>query len=450
MKPYPPLATLLAAGVLRERGHEVSFFDAMLARGTDAFEKHLARIRPDLVVLIEDNFNFLTKMCTVRMREAALRMIRAACAQGASVAVNGSDAIDQERLYLEAGAGAIIVGEVEPTLTDLVDAWQRGGDLDQVAGLALPSRNGGVPVRTASRPYLDRLDQLPLPAWDLVDVERYRSEWRAVHGRFSWNIVTSRGCPYRCNWCAKPIWGTRYAQRSPEAVADEMARLKMTVRPDHIWFADDIFGLTPDWIERFGAAVSRRAARTPFMMQSRVNLMKPRVVDALAAAGAEEVWLGVESGSQRVLDSMDKGTTVEQARIATRNLRARGIRTCWFIQLGYPGEEWEDVIATRDLVRDEMPDDIGVSVSYPLPGTVFHARVQTQLGAKRNWGDSDDLAMMFQGTYVTEFYRQIRSTLHDEVRLERPQSADVRDRFDERWDQLAQQEAEFRSEAPIA
>jgi anaerobic magnesium-protoporphyrin IX monomethyl ester cyclase len=151
------------------------------------------------------------------------------------------------------------------------------------------------------------------------------------------------------------------------------------------------------------------------MMQSRVNLMRPDVVSALASAGAEEVWLGVESGSQKVLDAMDQGTRVEDARAATRTLKAYGIRACWFIQLGYPSETWSDILLTRDLIRDERPDEIGVSVSYPLPGTKFHDKVVAELGAQRNWEHTDDLAMLFRGTYSTAFYRQLRDVLHREV-----------------------------------
>lgn len=450
MTPYPPLATLLAAAAVRSRGFPVALFDAMLADGTEAFERALGRHRPRLVALVEDNFNFLTKMCTARMREAALRMIRAARRAGARVVVNGSDATDRAGEYLRAGADAVLVGEVEPTLLEVVNALP--GDrvpLTSIRGLVLPPSNGGGPQRTPPRPFLEDLGELPYPAWDLVDVGRYRTAWRNAHGRFSWNMVTSRGCPYRCNWCAKPIWGTRYAQRSPEAVAEEMRLLRRDVHPDHIWFADDIFGLTPDWIESFAEEVGRRGARTPFMMQSRANLMKPRVVQALAAAGAEEVWLGVESGSQRILDAMDKGTKIEQVRGATRALSASGIRVGWFIQLGYLGEEWTDILATRDLVREERPDDIGVSVSYPLPGTKFYDTIRHQLGTKRHWEHSDDLAMLFRGTYDTPFYRAIRRLLHDEVRAGAAPGLRARRGFDRRWGALtAAQRAHHDPPAP--
>lgn len=447
MKPYPPLGTLIAASVLRDRGYDVRLFDAMLAAGVEEFEALLDEVRPRIVGILEDNFNFLTKMCTTRMREAALRMVRAAKTHGCRVAVNGSDATDQPALYLHAGADAVIMGESEESLLDLLEVWSTSGTngIDRVLGLALAE--GAQVRRTAPRPTMTDLDGLPFPSWDLIDVERYRSAWTAAHGRLSWNMVTSRGCPYHCNWCAKPIFGTRYAQRTPANVAEELHRLRERVRPDHVWFADDIFGLTPWWIEEFAREVTRRDARTSFMMQSRVNLMKPKVVAALAHAGAEEVWLGVESGSQSVLDAMDKSTKLGQVRSATRELRAHGIRSGWFIQLGYLGEEWEDILRTRDLVREEQPDDIGVSVSYPLPGTRFHDTVREQLGPKQNWVDSDELAMLFRGTYHTAFYRRVRDLLHHEVRHNG--GTPVAD-LDHQWAELAACEADFRSDRPAS
>jgi anaerobic magnesium-protoporphyrin IX monomethyl ester cyclase len=442
MRPYPPLATLLVAALLRERGHEVALFDAMLAPGVDAFRDSLHRTRPAVVGILEDNFNFLTKMCTVRMREATLEMVALARDAGCRVAVNGSDATDHPERYLEAGADAVLPGEAESSFLALADAWRASpsASLDAVPGLALPNGTGGV-AHTPAPPRLRDLDTLPLPAWDLVDAEAYRRAWTTAHGRFSWNMVASRGCPFGCNWCAKPVFGRRYGQRSPERVADEMRRLKDTVRPDHVWFADDIFGLTPAWIAEFARAVAERDARIPFMIQSRVDLMRPDVVAALASAGAEEVWLGVESGSQRVLDAMEKGTRIDEIRAATRTLKAHGVRACWFLQLGYPPEDWDDVMHTRDLVREERPTDIGVSVAYPLPGTTFHARVREQLGAQHNWQHTGDLAMLFQGTYTTEFYRRLRDALHDEVRTGATD--------DIRWGMLEQVEREHRSARPL-
>ncbi len=440
MKPYPPLATLLAASVLRNSGYHVCLFDAMLAAGIQEYSRMLAELRPAVVALVEDTFNFLTKMCTLATREAALEMVRQAKELGSKVLVNGSDPTDHPEIYLEAGADAVILGEVEETLPEAVRALavNETGSLYEVSGLALADGARYKTVRTSHRPHIENLDRLPFPAWDLVDVGRYRKAWTGAHGRLSWNMVTSRGCPYHCNWCAKPVFGTRYTQRSPENVVAELARLRTVVEPDHIWYADDIFGLTERWIVEFARQVEERDLVIPFTIQSRVNLMKPAVVEALARAGAEEVWMGVESGSQRILDYMDKGSKVHQARDATRLLKAHGIRVGWFIQLGYLGEEWEDILFTRDLIREERPDEIGVSVSYPLPGTVFYGRVKSQLESKSNWKDSGELAMLFRGTYRTEFYRKVRDLLHREV--------DQGKICDEDWLELERLEPDFRNQ----
>jgi anaerobic magnesium-protoporphyrin IX monomethyl ester cyclase len=441
MKPYPPLATLLVASALREQGHDVAFFDATLATNVSEFAAMLAQKRPSIVGILEDNFNFLTKMCTTRTREATLEMVAMARKAGCRVAVNGSDSTDHPAPYLAAGADAVLRGEADVSFLALAEAWRDSPDASVVAipGLMLPAPDGGI-WQTAAAASVGGLDALPLPAWDLVDVERYRAAWMHAHGRFSWNMVASRGCPFGCNWCAKPIFGRRYVQRAPTNVAYEMQRLKLEVRPDHIWFADDIFGLTERWIIEFAEEVARLDARTPFMMQCRADLLRPSAASALARAGAEEVWIGVESGSQRILDAMDKGTTVDEIRQATRALRANGIRACWFLQLGYPGETWDDVLATRNLVRQERPDDVGVSVSYPLPGTKFHDQVRGQLGLYTNWVHSDDLAMLFQGTYTTAFYRRLRDALHDEARATTT---------DDRWAALAREERAHRSAEPL-
>jgi anaerobic magnesium-protoporphyrin IX monomethyl ester cyclase len=441
MKPYPPLATLLAAAVLRERGHEVSLFDAMLADGVDEFRSALAASRPSVVAIVEDSFNYITKMCTLRLREATIEMIGAARARGCRVLVSGSDAADHPQRYLDAGADAVLLGEAEATLADVVETWRDdpSASLAHVSGLALRAANGLL--ITPPRAGVRDLDALPLPAWDLVDADAYRRAWRGAHGRLSWSMVTSRGCPYGCNWCAKPVFGRRYSQRSASSVADEMQSLARDVAPDHIWFADDIFGLTGRWIAELAAQLRARGVRIPFMIQCRADLLSDDVVRALADAGCEEVWLGVESGSQKILDAMDKGTTVAQVRSATRALKSHGIRACWFLQLGYPSEQWEDVLATRDLVREERPDDIGVSVAYPLPGTKFHAAVQAQLGARTNWEETGELAMLFQGTYTTEFYRRLRDALHDEARDGAPDAA--------LWFALSEDEMAHRSVQPV-
>jgi radical SAM superfamily enzyme YgiQ (UPF0313 family) len=409
---------LLAAACLRREGFEVALFDPTLEYTPEAFRHALDRHRPRLLVLCEDNFNFLTKMCLTRNRELAFSMCQAAKEACLPVVVNSSDATDHIADYLHHGADFVIFGEVEETLLEAVRHLLRSSHDEQatpIAGLAFldPATNG---LRiNAPRALLTDLDALPLPAWDLIDVEAYRDAWMRAHGHFSLNMVSSRGCPYRCNWCSKPVYGHNYHFRSPLRVAEEMLFLKNSLKPDHIWFADDIFALSVPWTTRFAEAVETLGAHIPFKMQSRSDLMTRDTVSSLRRAGCAEVWMGAESGSQKILDAMEKGMNVEQTYRACENLRANGIRVGLFLQFGYPGESWDDIQSTIRMVRETRPDDIGVSVSYPLPGTRFFNLVEEQLGPKKNWEDSDDLAMMFQGAYRTEFYRALRDALHQEV-----------------------------------
>ena len=418
MQPYPPLGTLYAASYLRSRGYDVALFDAMLAKAETEWVQALLREKPRFAVIYEDNFNYLSKMCLLRMREAAFRMIEMARVRSCSVIVAGSDASDHADAYLAHGADFVVVGEGEQTLGELMDRLTNRSEVPFAAirGLAYLDADRSL-LRTPHRPDIKGLDALPFPAWDLVDVARYREIWRRRHHYYSMNLVTSRGCPYHCNWCAKPIWGQRYNVRSPENVVAELSWLKKTFHPDYVWFADDILGLKPGWIQRFADLVEEHDARIPFKSLQRADLLLAGdTIPALKRAGARIVWIGAESGSQRILDAMEKGTRVEQITEAARRLHGAGIAVGFFLQFGYPGETREDIAKTFRMVRDCRPDDIGMSVSYPLPGTKFYEMVRSQLGQKRNWTDSDDLDVLYQAPFGTAFYRQLHVVLHKDFR----------------------------------
>jgi anaerobic magnesium-protoporphyrin IX monomethyl ester cyclase len=423
MQPYPPLQTLIAASLLRSRGVDVAFFDTTFDRDV---ESAIRRYQPGLVAVCEDNFNFLTKMCLLENRKLALEIAGVCGERNIPVVINSSDASDHPQSYLSAGFDRVILGELEMTLLELVQYWP-----EQAAGSAW--REGDQVRFGAPRTPIAMLDELPPPAWDLVDVSSYRRAWLDAHGYFSLNLVSSRGCPYRCNWCAKPLYGDSYRHYSAARVAAEMECVKSQFAPDQIWFADDIFGLSARWTREFAACVEQRDAQIPFRMQSRCDLMTRDTVDALRRAGCSEVWMGAESGSQKILDAMDKGIRVDQIHEARENLRRHAIRACFFLQLGYLGESWEDLEQTIRLIRETRPDDIGVSVSYPLPNTRFHQIVQTQMGRKANWRDSDDLEIMFQGAFPSEFYRALADALHQEVASSRNYT-----QYQQAWDKVEQ------------
>ncbi|MEO5570399.1 MAG: radical SAM protein, partial [Bacteroidia bacterium] len=271
--------------------------------------------------------------------------------------------------------------------------------------------------RNPKRKILSDLDTLPLPAWDLINITPYKEAWQKSSGYFSINMNTTRGCPFHCNWCAKPIYGNRYNSRSPGHVISEIKLLKQQFEFDHIWFCDDIFGLKPGWVNDFADLVEKEKINIRFKIQSRVDLLlKENNIASLARAGCETAWVGAESGSQKILDAMDKGTTVEQIYEATALLKKYNIKPAFFLQFGYPGETKEDIDATIKMVMDLMPHDIGVSVSYPLPGTKFYEKVKEQLKEKSNWKDSDELTLMFKNTYASGFYKELHRFLHKSYR----------------------------------
>lgn len=420
-QPYPPYGTLCAAALMRAHGFEVSLFDTALRKGTDELLPILATEHPRYLVLYDDGFNYLTKMCLTRMRDAAFEMIQMGKTQGCTVIVNSSDSTDHFKEYLLKGTDFVILGEGEATLQELLLTIEAGGaNYSNILGLAYREASDKPPSVKVNppRPVLHDLDALPEPAWDLVEMEAYRKIWMQRHGYFALNLATTRGCPYKCNWCAKPIYGNRYNSRSPERVAAEIEMLIERYGVRYFWMADDIFGLKPAWVQGFRDIVQAKNLKFQYKIQSRVDLLlKADTIEALAASGLHQVWVGAESGSQKILDAMDKGTRVEEIEEATRLLKEKGIEVCFFLQFGYLGETREDIEATLQMVEKLQPHDLGISVSYPLPGTKFYEKVRAQLGEKQNWEVSDDLAMMYPATFPPAFYRRLHRYAHKRFRL---------------------------------
>lgn len=412
-QPYPPLATILAAAVLRNAGHQVQLFDTMFAHGPDEVIKYLQEFKPDFLVIYDDGFNYLTKMCLTNMREAAWKMSEHAQTHNCKVIVSSSDSTDHCAEYLQNHADVIILGEAEETLSELVADYSH---YPNIAGVAFMQQ--GQLSKTATRKLNTNISTLPLPAWDLVDVEAYRKMWLSRWNYFSLNVATTRGCPYKCNWCAKPIYGNAYNMRSPEHVVRELKYLKEKYSYDHIWFCDDIFGLRRNWVIEFAELVKKEGLQLRYKIQSRADLLvQEKYVEALAASGCESVWIGAESGSQKILDAMDKGTTIAQIKEANRLLKQYGIKPAFFLQFGYPGETMQDIRNTINLLTECLPDDMGASVSYPLPGTGFYESVKKDFTNKTNWTDSDELALMFNNTYKADFYKQLHRYVHKTFRM---------------------------------
>ena len=425
-KPYPPLAPItLIAWLRQELGINAEFYDVMFDRDVTGLVEALHRVRPDVFILYDDDFNFLTKMCLENMRDAIFEMLEQVDHVKTMIA-HGSDASDQAEMYLQRGFDYIIHRNAEERVVEFLRELQESDELVRARELHGVSflENGEVVSTPPTHKNLP-IESVPIPAWDILDLSNYKKMWTERHGYFSLNVSTSHGCPYRCNWCAKPLYGRSYKAVSPEHAAREFHLLETEVGAEYLWVTDDIFALKPGWVEKFGDERLRLGTKIRYKCQNRADLISEERAAGLARAGCDEVWLGVESGSQKILDAMDKDETVETIKTASARLRKHGIQVGFFLQYGYLGEEYEDIRKTLRLVRECLPDHIGISVSYPLKDTPFYEKVVSQMGDKKNWRDSGDLAMMFTGKYHPDFYRALHKYTHHYfgfVSLFRPQS----------------------------
>ncbi len=415
MTPYFPLGLLHLAATVRQAGYGVSIFDAMFETDDRPFLTALEQQRPRIVGI--------SVLATVRA--AALRLAALAHRHGATVIVGGPDPTARPDLYLQHQVDGfhpvdlIVVGEGEETFLELLPLLPKcRADLGSVKGLAYLDEEGQVVV-TLSRPLIRDLDGLPLPARDLMDVECYRTAWRDRHGFFSLSLIATRGCPYGCTWCQKSVFGRSFRPRSPERVAEEMRHIKERYAPDQIRIVDDVMGIDRKWVRAFRDAVLALDAVIPFECLSRADLIDEELACLLKETGCFRIHFGAESGSQRVLDAMHKGITVPQIRRAAELCRQLDIETYFYMMVGYPGEEWDDLKLSAKLLRETRPDVFSTTIAYPMPGTEFYEQVRDRMALEGNstpdWVHTAENRLLFRrGRYNTLFYRWVMRWFHME------------------------------------
>ena len=428
MTPYFPLGLLYLAATVREAGYDVTIFDAMFASNDDDFVSALEREQPDVV-----GFGVLTTI-----RDAALRLAALAKTQGATVIMGGADPTARPDLYLEHRSDGtfpidlVVVGEGEKTILEILPHLLKGEEpaaaLTDVPGVAYRDEVDRV-VQTPRRPLIEDVDRLPVPARDLLDVERYRQAWQGAHDYFSLSMIATRGCPYGCSWCQKSVFGRSFRPRSPQSVADEMARIKQEHHPDQIRIVDDVMGIDRDWVHAWHDAMLERDAVIPFECLSRVDLMDEEMARLLKDVGCRRIHFGAESGSQSVLDAMNKGILVAQIVEAADVCRKLDIDTYFYMMVGYPGESWSDLKRSVRLLRRARPDDFSTTIAYPLPGTPFYEEVRDRLALEGagtvDWTHTAENRVLFKrGRLSTLFYRRVIRWFHSEWRNARLKAGD--------------------------
>jgi anaerobic magnesium-protoporphyrin IX monomethyl ester cyclase len=417
MKPYVPLGILYICSHLRKKGFDVEVFDSTFAKPEDLI-RHLQTETPSVLGVYA---NLMT-------RKRVVEIIRIARLAGWKTIVGGPEPGAYVREYLEAGADIVVIGEGEITIEELLPALCEGSEsaLTKVNGIAYLGENGSV-VQTAPREQIADLDAQPWPARDAIDVGRYVKTWREAHGQGSLSFITARGCPYKCRWCSHQVFGMTHRRRKPIAVVDEVEWLVETYRPDMVWIADDVFTIHHGWLRQYTAEMRRRRLRIPFECISRADRLNDEVVDLLAELGCFRVWIGSESGSQRILNSMERGVTVEQVQTAVSGCKTRGIQTGMFLMWGYEGEELQDIEATIEHVKRSDPDIFFTTIAYPIKGTPYYQRVSDSLVQLKPWAETSDREITMSNRRPARFYELADRLLRDEVQLARLQRGQARE-----------------------
>ncbi len=415
MKPYPPMGILYLASHLRARGFEVEVFDTTFSSWLQ-LQKHLATVPPTVLGIYA---NLMT-------RGNVLRILSSAKEAGWKTIVGGPEPGAYVEEYLAAGADVVVIGEGEVTLEELVPVLKKEtrAGLSKVHGIAFRHADGRT-ERTPPRVQIADLDGQPWPSRESISIERYLETWRRYHGAGSVSMITARGCPYECQWCSHEVYGKTHRRRKPASVVDELEWILTRYNPDMLWFADDVFTIHHGWLTQFAAEMKRRNISIPFECISRADRVNERVADVLAEMGCFRIWIGSESGSQRVLDAMRRGVTIKQVQNAMGLCKARGIQTGMFLMWGYEGEEWEDIRATIEHVKVSNPDIFLTTVAYPIRGTSYFREVQDRVVSSKNWRESSDRDLEIRGRHSRQYYRHADLLLRSEVELDRLMNSNV-------------------------
>jgi anaerobic magnesium-protoporphyrin IX monomethyl ester cyclase len=406
MKPYAPMGILYLCSHLRAKGFDVDIYDSTFGSHEELFA--ILDDGPPAAIGIYGN---------LMTRRNVLAITDRARASGWKVILGGPEPANYADEYLAAGADVIVAGEGEHALELLLAAELNPSAWSSIPGIIFRAPDGSV-VRAGAAQLIADLDAQPWPDRERTDIPRYLKVWREHHGSGSVSVITARGCPYHCNWCSHSVYGKSHRRRSPKSVVDEVEWILQRYQPDMLWLADDVFTIHHGWIFEYAAEMARRHLKIPFECITRADRMNPRIAETLASLGCFRIWIGSESGSQRILDAMQRGVKVEQVQEAVSLCKQNGIQTGMFLMWGYEGEEMADVDATVEHVKRCRPDVFFTTISYPIKGTPYFQKTAARLVNIRPWETTSDREIQIRGRHSVNFYRHADELLKSEMAAE--------------------------------
>ncbi len=407
MKPYPPLGILYLSAWLDKFGFENEVFDTSFSR-MSKLKEHLSKEQPKVLALYS---NLMTKLNIIEILQFTRKELKETI-----IVIGGPDVRHNVSDYLSAGSHIAVIGEGEETMREIVETISKGNETEfaHIDGLAYFSNDELIKTKERSR--IRPVDDLPLPNRHKINMQQYLDTWKTHHGKSAMTVSTQRGCPYTCKWCSTAVYGQSYRRRSPKKVAEELLHIKNTYAPDSIWFVDDVFTVSHKWLETFCEEIKKLDAFIPFECITRADRMNENVIKWLKEAGCFRIWIGAESGSQKVIDLMDRRVDVQQVRDMIQLTRKNNIEAGTFIMLGYPGETEEDIKETVKHLKESNPHYFTITVAYPIKGTSLYQEVEAKQNKVLDWMKSTDRDRDFKRTYTKRYYHHAVKWVDNEVR----------------------------------
>jgi len=406
MKPYSPLGLLYISGYLNEQNIENHLFDATFSNQQEQLN-FIEEKKPSVVAIYA---NLMTKINVVKL----VKILNSEKKYGfPKIVLGGPDVTYNLENYLKAGAHYLVIGEGEQTMTELHQAIINKIIISEINGIAY-LENDQV-VKTPPREKIKDLTTLPLPNREGINISKYLQVWKDKHGKSSMTVSTQRGCPYTCKWCSTAVYGQSYRRRSAKLVVEELAILQEKYNPDSIWFVDDVFTVSHKWIKEFHSETKRQNIVIPFECITRAERLNDEILQFLKEAGCYRIWIGAESGSQKIIDAMDRRVNVNTVRDAIIKTNAIGIETGTFIMLGYPGENEEDINETISYLKNANPTHFTITIAYPIKGTSLYSEIKKNILIQPNWESSTDREIDFKRTYSRKYYNYAVRKVVNEV-----------------------------------
>lgn len=409
MKPYPPLGLLYISGYLQSKNVLNDVFDSTFSTFTE--QLHYIKTKKPKVICIYANL--MTKINVIKL----IKILKTPDYNFPKIVLGGPDVTYNIENYLNAGADFLVIGEGEETTYELCNAILQDENYSNIDGIVY--RDNEKTIQTQPRTKLKDLVQLPLPNRSAIEMEKYLNAWKTHHGKSSITISTQRGCPYTCKWCSTAVYGQSYRRRPADLVVSEMKMLREKYNPDTIWFVDDVFTVSHKWLKEFHSEAIRQKVIIPFECITRAERLNDEILQILKEAGCYRIWIGAESGSQDIIDAMDRRVDVNVVKEMIQKTNLTGMETGTFIMLGYPGETLDDINKTICYLKDARPTHYTITIAYPIKGTSLYNEVEDIITRKPDWESSTDRDIDFKRTYKRSFYDYAVSRVVNEIEYDK-------------------------------